>query len=340
MDGPNSSNLEARPISERAFQIIRVGERAFELELWIYGDTLSDRQPLVILHSIEFAVPPNQSFCEQMWDNDLQVIFIRRAGYGRSSPIPTALLTKQTVTSGATAAAEAAIVRQCFSKLFLEDIILLSMGSANPMVYRLVHLAPEIRFTFFVNPMFNQEIWQVFIPAWFQSMLNQIVTCRSGLHVAHKGMQLLLRRDPVAFYKHIFEKNQDDLGYVSEHAEDYEEAGTLSLETSASQLYYDTIMCLSHDPTLKDGLFRNIHSAILIGRDSHEHWRRQMELEAARVGLPIIYAPAGDLLCAYNSPDTLLEAISTQSRTTCVEEQKYALSKLSENPKLRSARAK
>ena len=338
--GPNLPRVGASQISERAFQVIRVGERAFDLEVWIYGDTLSERQPLVILHSIEFAVPPDDAFCQQMWDNNLQVIFIRRAGHGQSSPLPPVLLSKQTVTSGATAAAEAAIIRQCFAKLELENIILMAIGSANPMVYRLVHMAPEIRFTFFVNPMFNQEIWEVFTPVWFQKMLKQIVTSRSGLHVAHKGMQMLLRRDPVAFYNHIFAKNPDDLEYVSQNTKDYEESGALSLGTKPSQLFYDTIMCLGHDPTLKDGVFRNIYGTILIGADSSELWRTQMKSEAARVGLPVIMAPAGDLLCAYSSPDTILQAIATQARIRCVTAQKQALSKLPENPQLTVAEAK
>ena len=315
----------------RDFKTIRIGERAFELDVWIYGDTLSDRQPLVILHSIEFAVPPSDSFCEQMWRDGLQVIFIRRAGYGHSSPLPMALMTKETVTNGATAAAEAVVIRQCFAKLGLEDIILLSIGSANPMVYRLVHLAPEIAFTFFVNPMFNQEIWQVFTPLWFRNMLKQIVTSRSGLHVALRGMKALLRRDPISFYQHIFNKNPSDLEYVAENKTDYFEAAEISLQTTGSQLYYDTIMCLGHDPSLKDNVFSRVKGAVIIGRESVDHWRTQMEFEAARVGLPVIKAPAGDLLCAYASPETLLSALRVHRSVSCSVEQKYALSNLSEN---------
>ena len=297
----------------RDFEIIRVGQRAFEFEVMIYGGALSDRQPLLILHSIEFAVPPSQSFCDTMWKNGLQVIFVRRAGYGRSSPLPQVLLSRKSIVNGATAAAEAVMLQQLIETLQLENVTLMANGSSNPVAYRLVQFSPQIQFTLFINPIFNQEVWNVFTPVWFRKMLKQIVTSKSGLQVAFRGMKLLIRRDPIAFYQHIFAKNIADLDYVQCHADDYREAGNICLSVNANQLFYDTIMCLGHDPMLKNGFFANVTGAVLIGRESGDLWRRQMIRETQRVQLPLLFAPRGDLLCAYASPELVLDTVSPAS---------------------------
>jgi hypothetical protein len=309
----------------RDFEIIRVGQRAFEFEVMIHGGALSDRQPLLILHSIEFAVPPSEAFCDAMWKNGLQVIFVRRAGFGRTSPLPQVLLSKKSIVNGATAAAEAAMLQQLIEMLRLENVVLLANGSSNPVAYRLVQFSPQIQFSLFINPIFNQEIWNVFTPVWFRKMLKQIVTSKSGLQVAFRGLKLLIQRDPIAFYRHIFAKNNANLDYVQCHADDYREAGDICLSVDANQLFYDTIMCLGHDPMLKDGFFANVHGAILIGRESGDLWRRQMIREAQRVQLPLLFAPQGDLLCAYASPELVLDTIAPSSERRHRTNQKTSL---------------
>lgn len=296
-------------MTERQFQLIQTGEEAFEFEVMIYGGALTFRRPLLIFHSIEFPLPPSKAFCDAMWQNGLQVVFVRRAGFGKSSPLPRAMIVEDIVRSGATAVAEAVMMRQLISTLNLKDIVLLAMGSSNLVAYRLVKLAPEISFTIFANPVFNQDIFQVFTPLWFRTMLKQIVTSKSGLKVAIQGMKLMIRKDPVAFYNHIYHKNEHDLRYVQENAEDYREAGEYALDIDPAQLFYDAIMLLDHDPLLRDGYFSNTSGTILIGQDSSEYWRSQMKLEARRLGSPIVRGPKGDLFCAYASPETVLSMI-------------------------------
>jgi len=296
-------------MSQRPFQLIRIGEQAFEFEVMIYGGALGGRRPLLIFHSIEFPLPPSTVFCDAMWQNGLQVVFVRRAGFGKSSPLPRAMIMDAVIRSGATAVAEAVMMRQLITTLNLQNVVLLAMGSSNLVAYRLVKLAPEISFTVFANPVFNQDIFQVFTPLWFRTMLKQIVTSKSGLRVAIQGMKLLIRKDPIAFYNHIYHQNEYDLSFVQENADDYREAGGYALETDPAQLFYDTIMLLDHDPLLRDGYFLNTPSTIFIGQDSSDHWRAQMRLEADRLGLPIVEAPKGDLFCAYASPQTLLSVI-------------------------------
>ena len=301
-------------MSERPFQLIRTGEQAFEFEVMIYGGALGGRRPLLIFHSIEFPLPPSTSFCDAMWQNGLQVVFVRRAGFGKSSPLPRAMITDDVIRSGATAVAEAVMMRQLITTLNLQNIVLLAMGSSNLVAYRLVKLAPEISFTVFANPVFNQDIFQVFTPLWFRTMLKQIVTSKSGLRVAIQGMKLLIRKDPIAFYNHIYHKNEHDLRYIRENTEDYQEAGEHALETDPAQLFYDAIMLLDHDPLLRDDYFSDTPGTILIGANSLDYWRDQMKLEAERLGLPIVEAPKGDLFCAYASPETLLSAIELNTQ--------------------------
>ena len=299
----------------RQFHVIRTGKEAFEFEVMLYGGVRCNLRPLLIIHSIEFPIPPSSSFCEAMRAAGFQVIFVRRAGFGKSSPLPRALVTDALIRSGATAMAEAAMMRQLISKLGLTDTVLLAMGSANLVAYRLVKLAPEITYTVFANPVFNQDIFQVFTPDWFRAMLKQIVTSKSGLKVAMQGMKLLIRKDPIAFYNHIYNKNAHDLRYIQDNADDYRESGRFALETDPAQLFYDAIMLLDKDPLLRDGYFADTAGTVLIGKESLEYWRSQMHLEAKRVGLPVIEAPKGDLFCAYTSPDMLISAIEARVRS-------------------------
>lgn len=290
----------------RSFQTIKVGDHAFVFDCMIYGGVPGEKQPLLIFHSIEFAMPPSEAFCQTMWDAGLQVIFARRPGYGNTSPLPAVMMTKGPVSSGATAIAEAAMLRALISKLELKNIVLMAVGSSNPICYRLVHMMPDLERVLFVNPIFNQDIMQVFHPAWFREMLKQIISSRSGLRVAEAGMKLLIKNDPIAYYRTILRKSPGDMAYVDANARDYKHAGLIALETNAAMIYYDSILCLTPDPLLKDGYFAGVNASILIGEETVEHWRTEMEKEAARLDLPLYRAPVGDIFCAYASPESVL----------------------------------
>lgn len=296
-------------MSERSFQTIKVGERAFAFDTMIYGGAVGQKQPLLIFHSIEFAMPPSQAYCQLMWEAGLQVVFVRRPGYGNSSPLPDMMMAKGPVTSGATAIAEASMLRTLVDTLDLKNIILMAVGSSNPICYRLIHMMPELERVLFVNPIFNQDVMQVFHPAWFRGMLKQIISSKSGLHVADAGMKLLIKNDPIAWYRTILRKSPGDMAYVDAHARDYEQAGLIALETKAVMLYYDSIMCLTEDPLLKDGYFEGVNAAILIGSETTEHWRDGMAKEALRLDLPLHRASKGDVFCAYASPEDVLRIL-------------------------------
>nr|WP_156780837.1 hypothetical protein [Hyphomonas sp. Mor2] len=296
------------------FQTLQVGEQGFAFDVMTYdgeteGHESKSRQPLLIFHSIEFAMPPSEAFCQQMWDAGLQVIFARRPGYGNSSPLPLVMMTKGPVTSGATAIAEAAMLRELVKTLGLKQITLMAVGSSCPICYRLVHMLPELERVLFVNPIFNQDIMQVFHPAWFREMLKQIITSKGGLRVAESGMKLMIKNDPISFFRTILRKSPGDMAYVEAHARDYKHAGLIALETTASMIHYDSIMCLTEDSLLKDGYFDGVNAAILIGCETTEHWRNEMVKEADRLGLPLYRTTRGDIFCAYSSPDDVLRIL-------------------------------
>ena len=300
-------------MNERSFQTIKVGERAFTFDVMIYGGEIGQKQPLLIVHSIEFAMPPSQAFCQLMWEADLQVVFVRRPGYGDSSPMPAVMMAKGPVTSGAAAIAEASMLRALADKLELKNIILMPVGSSNPICYRLIHMLPELDRVLFVNPIFNQDVMQVFQPAWFREMLKQLISSKSGLHVADAGMKLLIKNDPIAWYRSILRKSPGDMAYVDAHTRDYEQAGQLALENNAAMLYYDAIMCLTDDPMLKDGYFQGVNAAILIGTETTEHWRDGMANEALRLDLPLHRVSNGDIFCAYASPQDVLQILRDET---------------------------
>lgn len=293
-------------MDRRSFQTIKVGEQAFLFDFMIYGGDPGTKQPLVIFHSIEFAMPPSEAFCQIMWDAGLQVIFVRRPGYGCTSPLPAEMMKKAPVSSGATAITEAAMLRALIAQLELKNIILMPVGSSNPICYRLVHMLPELERVLFVNPIFNQDIMQVFHPAWFREMLKQIISSRSGIRVADAGTKLMIKNDPIAFYQTILRKSSGDMAYVDANARDYKHAGLIALETNAAMIYYDSMMCLTPDPLLKDGYFEGVNASILIGEETTDHWRTEMKKEAARLRLPLYRASMGDIFCAYACPEDVL----------------------------------
>lgn len=292
---------------ERRFQSIRVGERAFTLEVMIYGEILADRQPLLVFHSIEFAMPPPDAFCEALWQAGFQVIFVRRPGFGTSSPLPPQLMTKKYIADGVATMTEAAMLHALIRTLDLKNIVLLAIGSSNPVCFRLVHMGDAVKRVIFVNPIFHQDVMSVFRPAWFRSMLEQVISSKSGLRVAETGMKLLIKRDPITFYEAILKNSRTDLEYVRAHREDYCQAGELALETTGNALYYEAMMCLTKDPLLKDDYFDAADAGILIGEDSVAIWQTEMHNEAHRLNLPLHYAPKGDIFCAHASPEKVIE---------------------------------
>lgn len=297
----------------RRFVKIKPGLGGLELDVMIYGQHLSKHRPLVITSSVEFPVPPSERFCDLMWDHGLQVIFIRRPGYGGSTRLPKVLLTKQNILNGAAVIAEAALISQLFARLNLKSFTLLGLGSSNPLCYRLAVMNSQIELSIFANSVFNQDIIDVFRPKWLQGMLRQSLTSQSGVRIAAAGLKFQFRRHPDMFYRPFLQKSEGDTKYYADNAADFLSASRTLLDVQPETFYYDVVMSLMSDSFLRDQLFQNTNAAILAGEETSDQWRSALEREAGRLALPVIYAPLGDVFVPYASPDVLLSIISEKT---------------------------
>jgi len=283
-----------------------VASTSVTLDVMVYRLHLSDKRPLVIIHSMEYPMPPSETFCEQMWQAGYQVIFIRRPGFGGSQALPPPLLEDDQVHSGAAAVSEAALLSLLLQSLALEDIVLLSVGSANAISYRLCKLNRSITFSVFANTVFNQDLWDVFRPKWLQSMLRQTLVSKSGLKIAAQGLKTLLNTRPIWFYKQFLQKSTGDLKYLSDNEQDFAKSAEILQNVTDEFAFYDIRMSLVPDPLLKDSYFEGLDAVILSGGETSFRWQTRLTEEAERLSLPVQFAPSGDVFVPYASPEALL----------------------------------
>lgn len=298
----------------RAPELTQVGTGSIALRVEIHRKKLTNLRPLVIVNSVDFPMAPSEGFRERMWAAGYQVIFIERPGFGSSVGLPKSLTTDSNIKNGAAVTTEAAVLFQLLDQMQLKDIVLLGMGSANPVCYRLARLYQEIELSIFSNAMFNQNIWDVFRPRWFQSMLRQTVGSKPGLYFATHGVKFQLRRAPLTFYRQLLQKSPGDLNYFEKNKTDFVKGSRLMRNIDAATYNYDLKMSLTADPTLHDQFFAGTNAIVLSGVETTDLWKTQLEQEATRLNLPVAYAPSGDLYAPYASPEFLLKTIDEHSK--------------------------
>ncbi|MEO1662041.1 MAG: hypothetical protein AAFR51_13700 [Pseudomonadota bacterium] len=311
---PVCIDASALPSTDDAEGLIAVGAGRLRLRVMIHRADISDLRPLVILNSVDFPMPPSEAFCEKMWAAGFQVIFIERPGFGTSPALPKAVLQDAQIDNGAAVATEASLIYMLLSQMELKDIVLLGMGSANPVCYRLARMHSEIELSIFSNAMFNQDIWGVFRPKWFQAMLRQTVGSKPGLHFATYGVKYQLRRAPMTFYRQLLQKSPGDIRYFEANKTAFLEASRLIRRIEASTFNYDLKMSLSRDDSLKTGFFEGVNGVVFSGQETTDLWKSQMEAEAGRLNLPTVYAPHGDLFAPYASPEFLIRTIGERTK--------------------------
>lgn len=295
--------------SARMESFVTLNGSGIALRVMIYRGYVSDLRPLIILNSVEYPMPPSIAFCEQMWANGVQVIFIERPGFGASSTLPSALFSDDLVAKGAAASAEAAVIQKLLSQLELKRIILLGMGSSNPVAYRVSLMSGDVAFSIFSNVVFNKDILDVFRPKWLQQMFRQMVHSKSGLKIASAGIKYRLRRKPLEFYRLLMHQSKGDVAYVNANSADFVAAGQRFQSVEQATIDCDMRMSLKPDPLLKDGLFSGRHAVAFSGTETPDHWRAQLDSEAARLNIPVAYAPRGDFLAPYASTDFFVSVI-------------------------------
>lgn len=294
----------------RAMLPITLEHSSIEIDVMIYGQQRTEHRPLVILNSIELPMPPSQAFCERMWHAGYQVFFVRRPGFGGAPGLPAALLTPAEVQNGAAAITEAALHKRLIETLGLTNVVLLGLGTSNPVSMRLSKLSPDVRLTILANPLFHHEVWDIVRPRWMQSMVRQTLISRSGLKITVKGLKSALRRNPQWFYRQFAQKSAGDIAYVSENADDFFNASRLMQNISPETVYYDLQMAMVQDTNVDEAYFRDVTAVILCGEETTETWKTQIAGEAERFSIPLVFAPSGDLFVPYRSPDTLLGLLS------------------------------
>lgn len=297
---PTPSLREETERYERQFSLFHVGKVRHALEVMIYGRQDEKLRPLLMLNTVEFPSPPPVEYCEQMRAAGLQVIYVRRPGFGRSSPQPNLH-------------AQAISIASLIRLLNLEDVVLVGISSSNPVAYRLPKMCDAISLSIFSNPVFNRDILSEFQPEWFQTMLRQAITSQAGLRIAMAGMKYALNRDPIGIYLECCKKSWGDAEYIISNPTDAIEAAGVMREVDLATLHNDICMSLRHDPALEDRYFEGHNAIALSGVETTETWQASFESETARLGLPHHYGPSGDGFVALQSPDFLRELISNHS---------------------------
>lgn len=300
-------------LDPRRMQRISIPDTRIEAEIMIYGGALSNRKPLLIMNSIELPMPPSIEYCDKMWAANYQVIFCRRTGFGNLPSFPNQLLTSALVKAGAPPATEAAIMAILIRELNLRDVTLMGLGTANPVCLRLAHLCSDVEFTVFANPLFHPSIWDVIRPGWLGGMIRQTLASKSGLRIAVRGLKAVLRREPLWFYRQFAQKSAGDLEYVSNNPEDFRQSAILLQKLSEEMFYCDLQTALIEETELRPELCLGIKALILSGKETTPEWKHTITNEAARLGLPIVFANKGDLFVPYASPEALLSAIAAHN---------------------------
>lgn len=297
----------------RGMRRLSLSESSLELELMIHGEPNSGRRPLLILNPIELPLPPSEQFCDTMWQAGFQVYFVRRPGHGRSASLPQTLLTKAEVKNKSGVAVEAALMKVMIEELDLQDIVLLGIGTSNSVCMRLAQLCPRVAYTVYSNPLFHPGIWDVIRPDWLRRMIRQTVMTKSGLMIAIRGLKAILRRDPLWFYNQFAQKSEGDQAYVKDNPEDFLSAGRLLQSLDPNHYFYELRTALIEDTKWSLDLKGRSNAVILSGVETTENWKKNITAEAEHLGLPLVWAPSGDLFVAYASPEVLLETLTKKA---------------------------
>ena len=318
--GAINAECERTPTQDkRKLETVSLCQSSLQLETMMYGGVRGEGAPLLILHSMEYPMPPSVSFCEQIKACGRQVIFVRRPGFGASPALPKTLYSRVHVESGTSAISEAVLIARFLEHMQLDGVSVLAFGSANPIAYRLAALTKRVQSTVLANPMFNRIAWSAFRPPWLGRMLSQAVLSQNGLWFAEKGLKLMLRNRPLDLFAQFFKNSSGDMAYFDKNQPDYLAAAKIMLNVESAVIYNDIGLNLRHDPFLSDRRFKGIRIAAVAGSEAPDIWTSEMKKECSRLEIPLYTAPSGDLISPYSSihflHDTLLETENRQAES-------------------------
>ncbi|MFN4185107.1 MAG: alpha/beta hydrolase [Hyphomonas sp.] len=282
----------------RFWQTARIGGNSQLLEYMQFGG--DHLRPLVFLTSIEYPTSPPWGFCIDAANSGFGVFSIRRPGFGAS-------------TEGGSIDQQAALIEAFFEESGLQNIIVVSVGSANPVGARLAIKSRRVTFSVFANCVFNRDVMGEFRPAWFGRLLMQTTESRAGARISLGAIRQAGRQfGSQWFYQTCFQKSPGDVAYVKtyprEMAEAWQVASAISPETWQQELQPS----LKGDPFLKDGLFADVPCLAISGMETTDTWKGGFEDEAKRLGVPVSYLTSGDILVPYQSGTELLTLLKAK----------------------------
>lgn len=302
-----------QPLPVRANQLDQVGDKKRVLRFWqtagigaanhrleymqFGGDHL---RPLVFLTSIEYPMSPPWGFCIDAANSGFGVYSIRRPGFGASAPV--AGIDQQ-----------AAVIEAFFDEAGLENIVLVSVGSANPVGARLALKSRRVTFNVFANCVFNRDVMGEFRPAWFGRLLSQTTESRAGARISLGAIRQAGRQfGSQWFYQTCFQKSPGDVAYVKTYPREMAEAWDIASAITPETWQQELQPSLKGDPFLRDGLFLSVPAMAISGFETTDSWKRGFESEAARLGVPVSYLTSGDILVPYQSGTELLTLLKAK----------------------------
>lgn len=276
----------------RQWQTARVGPSKRQLEYMQFGG--DHLRPLVFLHSVEYPNSPTWGFCADAAESGFGTFAIRRPGFGGSERV-----------SGI--AEQVEVLNHFLDEAGLENVVLISVGSACPMGYRLAALSERVSYSAYVNCVFNRDILNEFQPQWLGPIMVQALGNAAGARFSLEALrQIVSRFGAQWFYETCGQKSPGDVSFARNHLKDmqtaWEVGSAIHSDTFRDEVYYS----LNDDPFLTDGLFAGKNAIALSGIETTATWRAGFEAESQRLEIPVGYLPSGDLFAAYQSGETLL----------------------------------
>ncbi|KCZ82682.1 hypothetical protein HAD_16512 [Hyphomonas adhaerens MHS-3] len=258
-------------------------------------------RPLVILQSLDICCWPAESFCQAANAAGFCVISVRRPGFGANSP-----LTDRE--------SQAELVRNFLEEKDLQDVILVGLGSSNPICER-VTLSGDSRigFTVFANCGFNYDQANEFQPEWISKALQQALSSPAGGRLslmALKSSWGIFGQTWV--FENLWRKSLGDIAFLRNNPElMYEAISMLQARLDVPTFTFELGNALNDDPILSDGCFRGVPAMTVSGTETTGSWKNGIEKEVKRLGLPsVAYLSSGDMAVIYQSASEFFEIVA------------------------------
>lgn len=282
----------------RVWQTARVGPSKRNLEYMQFG--ADDLRPLIFLHSLEYPNCPAWGFCVDAAGAGFGTFAIRRPGFGGSARVGDV-------------DEQAALLGHFLDEAGLENAVLVCVGSACPVGYRLAAASARVSFSVYVNCVFNRDILGEFRPQWFGPLLSQALQNPAGARLSLGALRQIAGRFGAKwFYEAVAQKSPGDLDFVRDSLGDIDAAWAVGSAIDSDTFRDEMRFSLSDDPFLTDGALAPVRALALSGSETTKTWRTGFEREAERLGIPFAYLPSGDIFAAYQSGEALLEMLRQQ----------------------------